>query len=344
MPQDTLLPVHLVPGPRGHGVDLYARQLADTVGAEVVGDLGRGDRRPCHLHVTDRLWGDTPEQAARRVVGLCASRPTTLTLHDLPQPQDGVRLHPRRRAAYAAMARAATGIVVSSQHERRLLAQALGGTSEVVVEVVPLPWILPWVAPTVAPRPAAPASAADHASLGLAGWFYPGKGHLPALGAAAAMRRRGLTVDLLVLGQPAPGHAADAAELVRRAARLGVRVEVTGWIEDEDLPDALRAVDVPFAGHRNVSASGSVNSWLAAGRRPLVRRGPYFEEMERFRPGTLGLTDIGSLADAVAAALADPGSTWLDPSLPLRHDLADAGRDYRRFWTRVLAEAAGRVA
>ena len=339
------VPAHVVPGPAGHGVALYARQLAAEVGATVVEDERDvpADAGACHLHVTDRMWGASPEQAAARVVALCALRPTTLTLHDLPQPHDGRTLHPRRRRAYADMARAAAGIVVSSHHERRLLATVLGpSTHEVTVEVVPLPCVRP-AGP--APLPAVRTPHADgRRTLGLAGWFYPGKGHLPALGAAAAAQRLGHVVDVLVLGRPAAGHEADAAALVERARRIGVRLEVTGWLDDADLHAALRAVDVPFAGHRNVSASGSVNSWLAAGRRPLVRRGPYFEEMARLRPGTLRLTDIGSLAGAVADALDDPGSTWLEPGVGLGHDLADAAADYRGFWERVLAPDRERVA
>ena len=110
------------------------------------------------------------------------------------------------------------------------------------------------------------------------------------------------------------------------------------------LDEALAQVDVPYAGHRNVSASGSVNSWLSAGRRPLVRRGPYFEEMARLRPGTLHLVDVAGLPDAVAHALAHPASTRLRPGAALTHDLADAGRGYERFWERVRGADRGRVA
>ena len=99
-------PVHVVPGPEGHGVDLCARQLAAAVGATVVPASTDADRRPAHLHVTDRVWGDSPEQAARRVVATCRQRPTTLTLHDLPQPHDGP-VFTRRSRAYAEMVRAA---------------------------------------------------------------------------------------------------------------------------------------------------------------------------------------------------------------------------------------------
>lgn len=339
-------PVHVVPGPEGHGVDLCARQLAAAVGATVVPASTDSDQRPAHLHVTDRVWGDSPEQAARRVVATCRQRPTTLTLHDLPQPHDGP-VFARRTRAYAEMVRAAAGVVVSSEHECGLLAQVLAGEPRSTlppVQVVPLP-LVPGTGPSVRP----PRSLrTDHLTLGIAGWFYPGKGHLPALGAALAQRRRGRQLDVRVLGAPSPGHADDAAELTCRAARLGVRLEVTGWLTDDELATAMRTVDVPFVGHRNVSASGSLNSWLVAGRRPLVRRSPYFEEMGRLRPGTIRLVRSGDLAAAVGDALDDPDGTWLGADAVLGHDLDDAARAYQHFWARVFAESfgtsAGRVA
>ncbi|GAB3653414.1 hypothetical protein GCM10027596_03810 [Nocardioides korecus] len=424
-------PVHVVPGPRGHGVDLCARQLAEATGARVVGSLVdlALDVSPAHLHVTDRIWGSSPEDAAFNVAVACLARPTTLTLHDLPQAHDGASFE-RRSHAYAVMARAALGVVVSSQHERGLLEAALelgtwdptpptddlgptdvdpriedftseesgpAGTTgsarstEVrpqLVEVIPLPLVIPASVPTT-PEPAGPTGPAGAlaglldqgpvgvlgtvasrlmgfgpttvrpraqrpadpprprtgdpdllrariCTIGVAGWFYPGKGHLPALGAALAQRRRGHEVDLVVLGAPSPGHEQDAEELVRRAARLGVRVEVTGWLSDDDLTAGLRAVDVPFVGHRNVSASGSLNSWLAAGRRPVVRRSAYFEEMDRLRPDTLTLVRTGELADAVGRALDDPDSTWLRPGVTLGHGLPEAAAAYRDFWGRAL--------
>ena len=415
------VPVHVVPGPRGHGVDLCARQLAEATGAPVVGSLAELalDRGPAHLHVTDRVWGGSPEEAARRVAVACLARPTTLTLHDLPQSHDGASFE-RRSQAYAAMARAAAGVVVSSQHERGLLESVLelgrgratdstdparstdeGGSADAhgwtdgagstetrpqLIQVIPLPLVPPpaqesgashqagpthplaglldqvpvgvigtvasrlmgFGPTTVRPRAQRPSEPprprtgepdllrARLCTIGLAGWFYPGKGHLPALGAALAQRRRGHEVDLVVLGAPSPGHEQDAADLVRRAERLGVRVEITGWLSDDDLTAGLRAVDVPFVGHRNVSASGSLNSWLAAGRRPVVRRSPYFEEMDRLRPDTLTLVRTGELADAVGHALDDPDSTWLRPGVTLGHGLADAATAYLDFWGRAL--------
>ena len=51
-----------------------------------------------------------------------------------------------------------------------------------------------------------------------------------------------------------------------------------------DATDRLRRVGVGLVAHANLSASGSLNSWLAAGRRPLVRTSDYAHEMAALRP------------------------------------------------------------
>jgi hypothetical protein len=113
-------------------------------------------------------------------------------------------------------------------------------------------------------------------------------------------------------GAAAQGHEDLEARLLDRAGRSGVVFRVTGFIEDDELAAALAGAGVPVAPHRHISASGSVNSWIAAGRRPIVRRGGYSVEVAERLPGALVLAD--SLHDAISAAVDDPGSTRLDPT------------------------------
>ena len=141
---------HLVVGPREHGVTRLALALAD--GADVVrvptavgpDDLGAlraqvaGGRT--HIHVTDRLFGRSPEQAQAVLTAIAEVTALSVTLHDLPQASDGPRSMPRRAACYAAVARASRRVLVSSEHERALLADCLGPGAPVCdVAVVPLP-------------------------------------------------------------------------------------------------------------------------------------------------------------------------------------------------------------
>lgn len=321
---DAAPPVLFVhPGP--HGVAMYAREIA----AEVVRE--RADARittpdtlvalpagtAVHAHVTDRLWGASPEEATRAVVGLAARHPLTVTLHDVPQASDGERNRPRRRAFYREVTAAARAVAVNSAHERELLREEDVWHGDVAV--IPLP---------VDERPVAPAPSDD--AVGVLGYFYPGKGHDEALAAAvdAGMSR------VTVLGRASEGHAADLDAFVRRADAAGVEVEVTGWLDDDEMAARVARVAVPVIAHRHVSASGSLTSWIGWGRRPVAVRNRYVDEMAALRPGTLSVVEPEQLAPAISAARADATSTWHGiAALPAGR--ADATAAYLRWWSGV---------
>ncbi len=171
--------------------------------------------------------------------------------------------------------------------------------------------------------------------MGVFGFVYPGKGHRQVVRAAAALRRGGTAVRVRVLGGAAPGHGDEVEELLRASRERGVPVEVTGRVPEDDVTRALRRVAVPVAAHRNVSASGSVNSWIAAGRRPLVRDGEYAREMAALRPGTITLFDDATLVPRLAAALRRPETTWIASGTDLGPRLEDTVAAYRAWWASV---------
>lgn len=315
-------PLLLVPG-GSHGVAMYARDVAAAVRAqhpairsvtphELAADAAGA---AVHAHFTDRLWADSPEEAAAAFLAFAAERPVSVTLHDLPQPSDGERNLRRRRAAYAAVAAASRGVVVNSEHERALLRE----------EDV-------WSGAAVSiPLPVEVSAGGDRVlgdgSIGVLGYFYPGKGHDEAALAAAAA---GLS-QLTVLGRASDGHAADLEAFVRRAQALGVDVEVTGWLDDDVIARRGRQVSVPVIAHQHVSASGSLASWLSWGRRPVAVRNRYFDEMAALRPGTLRGVDGSDLAEAVRDAAARPQTTWHGQArLPFSR--ADVAGAYLRWW------------
>lgn len=311
-----------------HGVAVYARDIA----AEVVGldprarvltpdalaSLPAGT--PVHAHVTDRLWGTSPEEAATVIAALAARHPLFVTLHDVPQESDGARNRPRRRAFYRAVVEVARGVAVNSAHERALLAEE--DVWDGPVAVVPLP---------VDASPSLPAPPPD-GSVGVLGYFYPGKGHDEALAAAVAAG----VPRLSVLGRASDGHADELAAFVARAAAAGVAVEVTGWLDDEAMAARARAVAVPVIAHRHVSASGSLASWIGWGRAPLAVRNRYVDEMAELRPGTLRPVDPAALAREVRSAVAEPGRTWHGIH-PVPHGRAAAARAYLDWWAEALA-------
>lgn len=305
--EPTSVPPTYVGGPSRHGVVRHAREVAKALGAATERLDGAG---PLHVHVTDRLWGDGPEAAAARLEALAAARRLTVTLHDLPQASDGPRNHPRRAAAYARIAAAAAGVVVSSEHERTLLR----AVSPVEAAVIPLP-----VLPLAPPDPALPLD--DRVAV--LGFFYPGKGHAEVVAATPP----GLGVA--VLGAASPGHEEELAAL---AATAPVPVEATGWLDDAALLARCRRAAVPVAWHRHLSASGSIGSWVAAGRRPIVPDTPATRELAALRPGTLAPAE--DLAAAIRAAQREPARTWLAPGTGTRPHLADVAEAYRAWWTR----------
>ena len=334
------LPVTLALGDEAHGVTRFALEVArwtDAPVARTAEDLPPGSR--VHLHVTDRVLGRDPAAAARAAEALGRRHDLTVTLHDVPQPTDGDAFL-RRVECYRAVLGAATGWVVSSHHERVLVERWCHPRS--AGHVVPLPVVpLP-----VVPRSGVPVegAATGALSVGVFGFVYPGKGHAEALAAIAALPPA-LTatlgpVELRVLGAAAAGHAADLDALVRRGRDLGVRVRVTGRVPEAEVAAALRDVTVPVVAHRNVSASGSQNSWIAAGRRPLVRDGVYAREMAGLRPGTTTPFTDADLATAVGAALEDPATTWLTAGASLGPGPAEVAAAYRRWWRGVAEEAA----
>lgn len=311
----------------GHGVAVYSRELATAVtaahpGMEVVSiaDLAGLDAGTAvHVQFTDRLWADSPEEAARRFAELAARLRISVTLHDMPQESDGPRNRARRRDAYALVARSARGVVVNSVHESALLREEDVWSG--AVARVPLP---------VEVRAAAGGVDTTDGSVGVLGYFYPGKGHDEAAIAAAAAGLRRMTV----LGRASDGHAEDLAAFVRRAEALDVSVEVTGWLDDDEIARRGRAVAVPLIAHRHVSASGSLASWIAWGRRPVAMRNRYIDEMAQLRPGTLAVADEHELGAAVRAAAADPASTWHGRER-VPGSWGDAVDAYTRWWTEL---------
>ncbi|MFG6493161.1 glycosyltransferase [Microbacterium sp. P03] len=307
-----------------HGVALYADQLTGAIGLpglgillDRLGDLPAGT--PLHLHFTDRLWADSPEAAAERIVGLAGRHPFTVTLHDLPQPSDGERNLPRRSACYRAVARAAGRVVCNSAHEAALLREYTDSGVDAVV--IPLP---------VQRQPSGAIEAPD-GSVGVLGFFYPGKGHDEAL---AAMADAGATT-MSILGRASPGHEQELDAFVARAATVGVHVEVSGHVDDAELVRRSRRVSVPVVAHRHVSASGSLGSWISAGRRPIATANRYTTEMAALRPRTLTIADPDELGAAIAAAFADPATTWLPSDLDVPLGRAEVAAAYVAAWEGV---------
>jgi hypothetical protein len=320
-------------GPAEHGVTRLARQIADAArqvgfggtalqvpdpgGAGGLIDRLPPDVRLLHLHVNDWLFADRQAGADQRIGELAARLRRrgimlTVTAHDLPQVSDGPVLFRRRATTYAAIVRHTGGVVVSSEHERALLLDALAvgpdgdaavpASEATDVDVIPLPI-------DSAEPPARPHSHVDPVpTIGIFGYLYPGKGHREVLDELAGVRP---AVTVLAIGRPSVRHAELLPELQSVAEHGGIGFRCTGYVADADVVQELRNVLVPLAPHTHVSASGSINSWIAAGRRPLVPAGRYVSELADRLPGSVCVYQPGDLRQAVDRAIANPESTWL---------------------------------
>jgi hypothetical protein len=323
-------PLLYVGGDPRHGVVRASREIAGAV-TEIAGAPRLAESLPpagegaIHLHFTDRLFGADPEASARRIVALARGRAVTLTLHDVPQPSDGSDRFPRRAACYGEVIAASAGIVANSHHEAALLHDGGALPSPARTPHV-IPLALVPAPPVVTPPDLAP-------EVALLGFIYPGKGHAEAIDAVAAVAGRGTgRLSVQALGAPAPGHERDLDALSALARRRDVEFAVSGWLDDPELARRARAAAVPLAAHTHLSASGSINTWIALGRRPLVVDSRYAREIDALRPGTIRICDPAALPGAIADALADPSRTWLGTGTDTRPHLPDVARRYLDWW------------
>ncbi|WP_257478701.1 glycosyltransferase [Acidipropionibacterium jensenii] len=317
--------LHVVAGPDHHGIARHAQQLVTLGQAPCLRLLDAASREPrtlartittaadgrgVHLHLNDTLLGPGTVGV---VAGVAARVPVSLTLHDLPDPREGAARYDRRARACAELWRLSCGVVVASWHERGLLVDAARHAGEEPdglppVAVVPLP-----LAPPVADAPVD----ADHLEpvVGVLGYVYPGKGHEQAIHLAAALGLPGV----VALGTPSHGHQQLVDDLHARAQALDTSFEVTGFLDDDALLSRARRVAVPLAWHAHASASGSIGSWLEAGRCPLVADGGWVRELAERCPGAVTVVgDQDALRTLAAIALADPSTTVLAPGTRLR--------------------------
>jgi glycosyltransferase involved in cell wall biosynthesis len=323
----TTLPWLVDIGDENHGVARYSSQLATqlalamgvnrTVSIEALPESG-GER--LHVHFTDRLWASSPELAAARFERLAATSAVTVTLHDIPQPSDGPVNQRRRSDCYLRVVAAAAAIACNSEHEAALLAVFV----DTEPEVIPLP---------VDMQPQTRERDSLNGHVAIVGYFYPGKGHREAVDAVAELGRPATGVT--ALGRPSAGHEHDLAELVSYARARGVGFAATGFLSDDVLLEACRTASVPLAAHQHVSASGSLATWISAGRKPLIPNTRYSREMLTLRPGTATLYEPALLASAIGAALDDPQSTWLASDAVTGPDTAATVGRYLAWWETV---------
>ena len=243
-----------------------------------------------------RGWGKGPRAAYRFLDLRRACRgPLVVTLHDV---------FDRDAAASAGWTPDTWSLRLVARSADRLIVHS-------EVEVERLAGIVPAAKLRVVPalrRGAAPAAlrgggagapgrrrAADRDAAGLhlrpQGPRRPGGGHPRS----AAGRARG------VRGRRRGGREGLMRRVQQRVAELGLedRVRITGYLSEEEMETWIAASHLAVLPFRDLSASGSLSTWIAAGKPILASDLPGFHEYDRRVPGAIRF--LGSLDPAALA-------------------------------------------
>jgi glycosyltransferase involved in cell wall biosynthesis len=144
--------------------------------------------------------------------------------------------------------------------------------------------------------------------ISLVGFMTRRKGHRLVLEALPLLPA---DVTAVFAGAPIEGRKARGEELEAYARELGVadRVVFTGYVAEDVLGTILAATDVALCPFRDMSASGSLSTWISTGRPIVTSDLPAFREYDALVPGSMRtfspLTAEG-LATAVRTVLDGP--------------------------------------
>lgn len=330
------------------GVRRYGQLIADEAntqpGLEVVQvDAGRIDERAERLAEVGRDlsaaqvvvlqwnrrgWGKHGQSLARLVrFRRACRRPLVVTLHDVFDRQ-GLRQRYLQPDVWSLrqLGRTADRIVVHSEVE----VERLRG-------IVPLDRVR--VIPHFVERRRLALGAdearerlglADRRVVTLLGFVYGRKGHRFAVEAVPLLPE---DVVMVYAGGPVAGrsYVHDLALRKAQELRLGDRFRITGYLPEEDLETWMAATHLAILPFTDLSASGSLSSWISAGKPMLVSDLPGFREYARLAPGALNLfgpAQPAALAAAIDALLAgsladpDPAVLALGRELSMERTLA----------------------
>ncbi len=182
---------------------------------------------------------------------------------------------------------------------------------------------------------------ADRRIVTLLGFVYGRKGHRYAVEAVPSLPP---DVVMVYAGGPIAGRSFvhDLALSKARELGLGERFRITGYLSEEDLETWMAATHLAILPFTDLSASGSMSSWIAAGKPMLVSDLPVVRELERRVPGSLhlfGPPEPGPLAAAINELLAKPLPDVDERVVALGEDLS-MERTVDRYLA-VAAEALG---
>jgi hypothetical protein len=188
---------------------------------------------------------------------------------------------------------AAQILVCTREEERRLRGLGAAGTLTVI------PHFVEDRSVDIAPNDAKTAiDLAGQRMCTVLGFIHRAKGHALVV---EAMPHWPEDVQVVFAGRPAVGSEDFARQLEERAAQLGLadRLRITGYLEEAALDQYLAATDLALCPFEEVSASGSLSTWIAVERPILASEQPQIAEYNALAAGA-----IDTFAPYVPEALA----------------------------------------
>ncbi len=148
----------------------------------------------------------------------------------------------------------------------------------------------------------------DRRVVTLLGFVYGRKGHRYAVEAVPFMPDDAVMV---YAGGPVAGRTFVYDLALQRAQELGLgdRFRITGYLDDEAWETWIAATHLAILPFTDLSASGSLSSWISAGKPMLVSDLPGLREYGRRVPGALnffGPPEAWPLGSAISELLARP--------------------------------------
>ncbi len=148
----------------------------------------------------------------------------------------------------------------------------------------------------------------DRRLVTLLGFVYGRKGHRYAVEAVPYMPDDAVMV---YAGGPVEGRTFvhDLALDKAQELQLGDRFRITGYLSEDELETWIAATHLAILPFTDLSASGSMSSWISAGKPMLVSDLPGTREYARWAPGALhffGPSEPWPLGAAISELLARP--------------------------------------
>jgi glycosyltransferase involved in cell wall biosynthesis len=303
---------HIADAVREHGGVMVLEAEAGRVdeGATELGEVAAelADAQVVILQWNRRGWGTRGRSLVRlaRFRRACRSA-LVVTLHDIFD-RHGLRQRWLQPEAWSLryLGRAADRVVVHSQVEVERLRGLIPPDRIAVIPHFVERRVLPLDSSAARQR----LGLADRRIVTLLGFVYGRKGHRYAVEAVPSLPE---DVIMVYAGGPVAGRSFvhDLATSKARELGLGDRFRITGYLSEDELETWLAATHLAILPFTDLSASGSLSSWIAAGKPMLVSDLPGFREYAERAPGALRVFSPNEPA-ALAAAIRNA----LDGSLP----------------------------